>query len=85
MVVVVWISIDFKSILKDFNTFFEYRLIFAWFLLYMLDVQAFSLGTGGKIEKKVKPDTYARTNSVVFFSPDTNSIRGVVKNKVARQ
>ena len=49
LVVFVWISIDFISILKDFNAFFEHRLIFAWFLLNILDVQAFSLGTGVKV------------------------------------
>ena len=36
-------------------------------LLCEFEIWTFSLGTGSKFKKKVIPDTYARTNSMVFF------------------
>ena len=56
-------------------------LILYWFLLYHLDYQAFSLGTGCKTMKNVIPDSISLCFARGFFIPDSISIRGVVKTR----
>ena len=65
--------------------FVKSLLIFTWLLLYIFEIQAFSLGTSVNVEKNVIPGTNHSSKLFVFFSPGTFSIRGVVKSRVCAQ